>query len=193
MPIERRTKLLKEVVFGFVALILMVCLACLLINYFLFPNLSLNGGTYIRIPYGEHFDNFGCSASYLGDDISDSIEYDGEVDETVLLASLPTSKDHIPSDVEVSSGCLEISERMVNAYVFMAKDIVTDNGFFFEKNTFIYGQNIKMYKTTAFLQQQIDGQIQISVKGKLTDDIFSALTDCLKNSGAVRKRYKHYL
>ena len=84
----------------------------------------------------------------------------GEVDETVLLASLPTSKDHIPSDVEVSSGCLEISERMVNAYVFMAKDIVTDNGFFFEKNTFIYGQNIKMYKTTAFLQQQIDGQIQ---------------------------------
>ena len=104
----------------------------------------------------------------------------GEVDETVLLASLPTSKDHIPSDVEVSSGCLEISERMVNAYVFMAKDIVTDNGFFFEKNTFIYGQNIKMYKTTAFLQQQIDGQIQISVKGKLTDDIFSALTDCLK-------------
>ena len=117
----------------------------------------------------------------------------GEVDETVLLASLPTSKDHIPSDVEVSSGCLEISERIVNAYVFMAKDIVTDNGFFFEKNTFIYGQNIKMYKTTAFLQQQIDGQIQISVKGKLTDDIFSALTDCLKNSGAVRKRYKHYL
>lgn len=84
MPIERRTKLLKEVVFGFVALILMVCLACLLINYFLFPNLSLNGGTYIRIPYGEHFDNFGCSASYLGDDISDSIEYDGEVDETVV-------------------------------------------------------------------------------------------------------------
>lgn len=117
----------------------------------------------------------------------------GEVDETVLLASLPTSKDHIPLDVEVSSSCLEISERMVNAYVFMAKDIVTDNGFFFEKNTFIYGQNIKMYKTTAFLQQQIDGQILISVKGKLTDDIFSALTDCLKNSDAVRKRYKHYL
>jgi hypothetical protein len=37
----------------------------------------------------------------------------GDVDETVLLASLPTSKDHIPSDVEVKSGCLEIAERMV--------------------------------------------------------------------------------
>ena len=117
----------------------------------------------------------------------------GEVDETVLLASLPTSKDHIPSDVEVSSGCLEIAERMVNAYVFMANEVVTEDGFFFEKNTFVYGQNIKMYNTTAFLQQQIDGQIQISIKGKLTDDVFSALTNCLKNSDAVRKRYKKYL
>lgn len=117
----------------------------------------------------------------------------GEVDETVLLASLPTSKDHIPSDVEVSSSCLEIAERMVNAYVFMANEVVTEDGFFFEKNTFVYGQNIKMYNTTAFLQQQIDGQIQISIKGKLTDDVFSALTNCLKNSDAVRKRYKKYL
>ena len=63
----------------------------------------------------------------------------GEVDETVLLASLPTSKDHIPSDVEVSSGCLEIAERMVNAYIFMANEVVTEDGFFFEKNTFVYG------------------------------------------------------
>lgn len=117
----------------------------------------------------------------------------GEVDETMLLASLPTSKDHIPSDVEVLSGCLEIAERMVNAYVFMANEVVTEDGFFFEKNTFVYGQNIKMYNTTAFLQQQIDGQIQISIKGKLTDDVFSALTNCLKNSDAVRKRYKQYL
>jgi hypothetical protein len=82
---------------------------------------------------------------------------------------------------------------MVNAYVFMANEVVTEDGFFFEKNTFVYGQNIKTYNTTAFLQQQINGQIQISLKGKLTDDIFSALTDCLKNSDAVRKRYKQYL
>ncbi len=56
----------------------------------------------------------------------------GEVDETVLLASLPTSKDHIPSDVEVTSGCLEIPERMVNAYTFLANEVITENGFFFE-------------------------------------------------------------
>lgn len=117
----------------------------------------------------------------------------GEIDETVLLASLPTSKDHIPSDVEVKSGCLEIAERMVNAYIFMANEEVTDNGFFFDKNTFIYGQNIKSYNSVAFLSQIISGETVIEQKGKLRDEIFSALKDCLKNSDAVRNRYKQYL
>ncbi len=117
----------------------------------------------------------------------------GEIDETVLLASLPTSKDHIPSDVEVKSGCIEISERMVNAYIFMANEVVTDNGFFFDKNTFIYGQNIKTYNSIAFLGQTTSGQTVIEQKGKLKDEVFTALKDCLKNSDSVRKRYKQYL
>jgi len=117
----------------------------------------------------------------------------GEVDESVLLASLPTSKDHVPSDVEVKSGCLEIPERMVNAYIFMANDIVTDNGFFFEKNTFIYGQNIKTYNSVAFLGQIASGVTVIEEKGKLKDDVFTALKNCLKNSDAVRKRFKKFL
>lgn len=117
----------------------------------------------------------------------------GEVDETVLLASLPTSKDHIPSDVEVISGCLEIPERMVNAYTFLANEVVTDNGFFFEKNTFIYGQNIKTYNTIAFSEQEKAGETEIKLKGKLKADLFTALKDCLRNSDAVRKRFKQYL
>ena len=117
----------------------------------------------------------------------------GEIDETVLLASLPTSKDHIPSDIEVKSGCLEIPDRMVNAYIFMANEVVTDNGFFFEKNTFIYGQNIKTYNSVAFLGQTASGKVVIEKKGKLKDEVFTALKDCLKNSDSVRKRYKQYL
>ena len=105
----------------------------------------------------------------------------GEVEETVLLASLPTSKDHIPSDVEVTSGCLEIPERMVNAYTFLANEVVTENGFFFERNTFIYGQNIKTYNTTAFTEQEKAGDTEIELKGKIKSDLFTALRDCLRN------------
>lgn len=117
----------------------------------------------------------------------------GEIDGTVLLAALPTSKDHIPSDVEVKSGCLEIPERMVNAYTFLANEVITENGFYFDKNTFIYGQNIKTYNSIAFSEQELAGEIVIKLKGKLKDDVFAALLDCLKNSDAVRKRYKKYM
>ena len=40
------------------------------------------------------------------------------VDGNLLLASLPTSKDHVPSDVEVKHGCLDLAERFVNVFVF---------------------------------------------------------------------------
>lgn len=117
----------------------------------------------------------------------------GEVEETVLLASLPTSKDHIPSDVELASGCLEIPERMINAYTFLANEVVTENGFYFEKNTFIYGQNVKTYNTIAFSEQEKAGETAIEFKGKMRSDLFTALKDCLRNSDAVRKRFKQYL
>lgn len=117
----------------------------------------------------------------------------GEIDESIILASLPTSKDHIPSDVPVKSGCLEIAERMVNAFIFQANEVVTDNGFFFDKNTFIYGQNIKTYNLISFLEQKMKGEVDITVKGKLIDNLFTSLKDCLKNSDAVRKKFKKYL
>lgn len=117
----------------------------------------------------------------------------GVTEGSVLLASLPTSKDHVPSDVEIVSGCLEIAERMVNAYIFMANEEVTDTGFFFEKNTFIYGQTVKTYNPAVFLQQQASGEIKVTLMGKLKDESFIALKNCLKNSDAVRKRYKQYL
>ena len=38
-------------------------------------------------------------------------------DDGVMLASLPTSKDHVPADAEVVRGAVNIPERGVNAYV----------------------------------------------------------------------------
>ncbi len=38
------------------------------------------------------------------------------VDGDMLLASLPTSKDHVPADIELKQGCLEIPERMVKVF-----------------------------------------------------------------------------
>lgn len=64
----------------------------------------------------------------------------GNVDGNLLLASLPTSKDHVPSDVEVKHGCLDIAERFVNVFVFISGEEILNrvNGerFSFRKNNF---------------------------------------------------------
>ena len=116
-----------------------------------------------------------------------------EMESRLLLASLPTSKDHVPSDIPLSAGCLELPERMVNVFVMMANTPVTTNGFSFRVNTFIYGANIKTYSSSLFIQQMENGETEISVVGRLTEELFSDLKDCLKNSDAVRKRYKNFL
>lgn len=116
-----------------------------------------------------------------------------KADDNVLLASLPTSKDHVPADVAVEAGCLEMPERMVNVYVMPADMVVTDSGFSFRVNTFIYGANVKTYDQRLFVVQIEELQTEVSLIGKMTDDIFSDLCQCLKDSDAVRKRYKKYL
>jgi len=115
------------------------------------------------------------------------------VEQNVLLASLPTSKDHVPSDIPLQAGCLELPERMVNVYVFLASVQVTENGFCFPMNTFIYGANIKTYDSELFVRQEQEGMTRISVIGNLRKELFESLKDCLRNSDAVRKRFKQYL
>ena len=116
-----------------------------------------------------------------------------DMDNGILLASLPTSKDHVPADVALKQGCLEMPERMVNVFVILAGQTVTDNGFCFKVNTFIYGANIRSYDTEVFLDQQAEEEVRISIVGKLEKSLFNTIKDCLRKSDAVRKNYKRYL
>lgn len=116
-----------------------------------------------------------------------------DVDGQLLLASLPTSKDHVPSDISLTSGCLELPERMVNVYVMLSGEPVTDNGYSFRVNTFIYGANIKTYSAKSFLTQLQNGATEITLIGKLTDALFNDILKCLSHSDAVRNRFKKLL
>ena len=73
-----------------------------------------------------------------------------ELEGNILLASLPTSKDHVPSDVEVKHGCLDMTERFVNVFVFLSGEEIANKAdgtrFSFKKNTFIYGANLDVTK-----------------------------------------------
>ena len=88
-----------------------------------------------------------------------------ELEGNILLASLPTSKDHVPSDMEVRHGCLNIAERFINVFIFLSgEEIVSkDDGsrFAFNKNTFIYGADLDIYPTSRFELQERMAQTSI--------------------------------
>lgn len=115
----------------------------------------------------------------------------------LLLASLPTSKDHVPSDVEVKHGCLDIAERFVNVFVFISGEEIlnTINGgrFSFSKNTFIYGSNLDIYNAAQFELQERLSQISIELIGTLDSTVFTELKDCLANSKMVKNKYRRIL
>lgn len=121
-----------------------------------------------------------------------------EVAGTVVLASLPTSKDHVPSDMEVKGGCLDLPDRQVNVFVFPAGEGITTaqddcQVFSFTVNTFIYGSDLDSYPVAAFQQQIADKYSEVQLVGRLSDEYFTALRDCLKNSKMVKNKYKRML
>lgn len=119
------------------------------------------------------------------------------VGDEVLLASLPTSKDHVPSDVEVTRGCLDLSERFVNVFVFLSGEEVVcrENGtsFSFSKNTFVYGADLDLYETDKLELQVQSNLTQIEIVGTLNSDIFEELKKCLANSKMVKNKYRKML
>ena len=116
-----------------------------------------------------------------------------------ILASLPTSKDHVPGDVAVKSGCMEMPERQVNVFVFMAGECVVEtnesggDAFAFDVNTFIYGRDLDTYPVVTFQQQMMDGETKVKLIGKLSDVHFDALRECLQNSKMVKNKYKRLI
>lgn len=116
----------------------------------------------------------------------------------LLLASLPTSKDHIPSDMPVRQGCYEHPEKNINVYVFMAGQSVamhpeTQETFCFDKNTFVYGADINTYPVAEFEEQSRLGEMKIILKGKMEAGLFDDLRDCLKKSACVKNKFKRIL
>lgn len=110
------------------------------------------------------------------------------LDDKLVMASLPTSQDHIPTDITYSSGCVNISERSVNAYVFMPDEFVTDS-FSFVKPTFVYGEQVDEY-ALKYLDEM---DTTIEDLGVIHHDLFIQLKECLKQSALLKRKYRKQL
>lgn len=102
----------------------------------------------------------------------------------LMMASLPTSQDHIPSDLSDKTGCISIPERGVNAYVFAAGEQITD-GFSFPLRTFIYGEQVDEYSQTYLDDMGSD----VENLGTLSSELLEELRQCLKQSPLIKRKY----
>lgn len=115
------------------------------------------------------------------------------MDDTLLLASLPTSKDHVPEYIEKRHGCIERSDISFNCYYFDPSVVICNNGFSFPVETYVYGYRLNTFTLPDFLSQEQTGKTIITECGILTTEEYQAVIRCLATSPEVRRGYRKLL
>ena len=115
------------------------------------------------------------------------------IDNVTILASLPSSQKHLPYNLQATYGCIELPDSGIGCYVFQAGMPVATNGYAFPKNSYIYGQHLDEYAIENITDLYPLLGVDYAIKGQLLPNILSDIIDCLKNSAAVKKRFKRYL
>ena len=110
-----------------------------------------------------------------------------------MIASLPTRSNKAPSLVNVTHGCINHKDRLFNCYAFESGRSITDTGFAFPIATFIYGNEVKTYEVSTLSSVYQVKNIDYEIMGTLTNEEFSALYNCLKNSSSIKRGIKKLL
>jgi hypothetical protein len=107
-----------------------------------------------------------------------------------VMASLPTSKDHIPDDLK-KHGCICCEQMQIICYCIKKHVVITNTGFSFDKDTYMYGNELGDYDIELFNTKYTTSEIE--VKGRLNDAEFHSIKTCFANSPNVKRKYKRML
>jgi len=113
--------------------------------------------------------------------------------DTGIIASLPTTKDHIPDFIERKHGCINVENINFNCYCFQKDKEITDEGFSFPQLTFVYGEQIAVYDLEIFTDVYTIEKVDYEINGKLTNIEFKALIKCIRNSRTVKRKIRRKL
>lgn len=115
------------------------------------------------------------------------------VEDTVLIASLPSSINHLPSQQIIQHGCLEIPEACINCYTFEAGKPIAKNGWYFPKHTFLYGMWLEDYNIKTLEENYQIENVEFEIIGELLDSELEKVIACFVNSTNVKRKYKRIL
>jgi hypothetical protein len=115
------------------------------------------------------------------------------IDGATIIASLPTSINHLPSFLTAQHGCINDDPSGVNCYLFEQQKAICENGFCFPFHTYVHGYEVSDYEISTFQKvYRVEGK-DYEIKGKLRDDELAALIKCIVESGSIRNRIKKWL
>ena len=114
-------------------------------------------------------------------------------DNETIVASLPSSQNHLPTNMHQQYGCIESPESSISAFVMKAGELVTTNGWAFDKDSFLYGFWLDSFEQAALQQQLQEKQVNHSVIGVLEPRLFKAILACFAQSAIVKRKFKRVL
>ncbi len=111
----------------------------------------------------------------------------------IVLATLPTSKNHVPSFANKSEDCIDLPDANFNCFVISPERVVTECGKNMPRTTYIYGEELLTYSTETLKEQyQLVGS-DYDIFGRMRVELFNSIVKCLKNSKTVKNKYKKLL
>lgn len=110
-----------------------------------------------------------------------------------ILASLPSSKIHLPAAQPIIHGCLEKPESGINCYIFEANRPITNEGWAFPLHTFLYGLWLDDFEITQLETSYCIPGVDYEIVGTLLREELLAVIDCFRNSTSVKRKYKRLL
>jgi hypothetical protein len=116
-----------------------------------------------------------------------------EIDDDLIIVTLPSSQDHVPDFAEKDHGCIDIAEAQFNCYTFSPTKAITKCGFKFQKQTFVYGQHLLFENKTNVITRYPVKDVNFRIIGELTDEEYADLYNCIKKSPTVKNKFKRIL
>ena len=111
----------------------------------------------------------------------------------VIIATLPTRTHKAPALIDIKHGCINNEERCFNCYLFESGKVICIEGFSFDMNTYVYGNEVEDYKLELLASVYGIEGVDYEILGQLLDKEFAALYDCIKNSKSIKNKIKRLL
>jgi len=115
------------------------------------------------------------------------------INNSTILASLPSSKNHLPTGHKIVHGCLEIPEAYINCYIFEASKPVTKDGWSFQFDTMLYGNWIDDFSIERLNSTYSINGVDYEIVGELKDSELAEIIKCFSTSSTVKRKYKKLL